>query len=82
MKYNTDEALICMSVEAMPVPPVSSRRANCVICRTHVWVATTSRKTAAPHCMACVRELFDLATDEIEPLTKAQVKEIRKVLLS
>lgn len=73
---------IVMPVAALPVPPVPSAEANCVRCKTPVWVAMTTPAHAAPMCFNCmVAEGYDPA--ESPPrISDEQYAELRERGLS
>jgi hypothetical protein len=73
-----ERILVCMPLSMMPNPPVPARKRHCDLCGAPIWVARTSPRGVARHCMPCVRDLIGSATEvKVAPLSEAQVAEVR-----
>lgn len=48
------DALVCMRVSDLPIPPVPSELGSCGACAERIWVSFTSPKKPRRLCIPCV----------------------------
>jgi hypothetical protein len=79
-EQDEEQVLICMRVDDLPVPPVSSVIKKCSRCGENVWQALSSPPIARLICMPCIPYEVTGHKIAVNLPTPEQAREILEVL--
>ncbi len=86
-KDEETDILICAKTAGMPRPVYGSVRADCLICKSPVWVSASGQKAMKgsknlkPSCIECTREKMKDEKDIKASIVPGAIAELKRYLL-
>lgn len=82
------EMLVCARTAGMPRPVYGSLRANCMFCKSPVWVSVSGQtamrgnKKLKPACIECATERMQNTDEEVKAsIVPGAIEELRRYFL-